>query len=162
EIPFEDGEEVFEEGVDVDDELQEIGDTEDEPQEELDAEDGDTETEDEKSLSRVDPPEDVPVPVKKRRKKQQQSDDREVVISELNKAADGNENPKNYELPPIELLIESDDFSFDEQEREVRKKAKVLEKTFLSFGFNVKVVEIETGPVIAQYEVELEAGLRLS
>jgi DNA segregation ATPase FtsK/SpoIIIE, S-DNA-T family len=26
----------------------------------------------------------------------------------------------------------------------------------------VKVVEIETGPVIAQYEVELEAGLRLS
>ena len=162
EIPFEDGEEVFDEEVDVDDELQEIGDTEDEPQEELDAEDGDTETEDEKSLSRVDPPEDVPVPVKKRRKKQQQSDDREVVISELNKAADGNENPKNYELPPIELLIESDDFSFDEQEREVRKKAKVLEKTFLSFGFNVKVVEIETGPVIAQYEVELEAGLRLS
>ena len=26
----------------------------------------------------------------------------------------------------------------------------------------MKVVEIETGPVIAQYEVELEAGLRLS
>src|SRR6185437_10103161 len=26
----------------------------------------------------------------------------------------------------------------------------------------VKVVEIETGPVIAQFEVELEAGLRLS
>ena len=26
----------------------------------------------------------------------------------------------------------------------------------------MKVVEIETGPVIAQYEVELEAGLRLA
>jgi S-DNA-T family DNA segregation ATPase FtsK/SpoIIIE len=37
-----------------------------------------------------------------------------------------------------------------------------LEKTFGDFGFNVRVVEIETGPVIAQYEVELEAGLRLS
>src|SRR6185295_2732196 len=49
-----------------------------------------------------------------------------------------------------------------EHEKEVRRKAKILEKTFLNFGFKVKVVEIETGPVIAQFEVELEAGLRLS
>ena len=28
------------------------------------------------------------------------------------------------------------------------------------FGFNIRVVEIETGPVIAQYEIELEAGLQ--
>ena len=48
------------------------------------------------------------------------------------------------------------------QAREVQRKAKILEKTFANFGLNVKVVEIETGPVIAQYEVELEAGLRLS
>jgi DNA segregation ATPase FtsK/SpoIIIE, S-DNA-T family len=46
--------------------------------------------------------------------------------------------------------------------REVRRKAKILENTFKDFGFNVRVVEIETGPVIAQYEIELEAGLRLS
>src|SRR6202008_4217529 len=51
---------------------------------------------------------------------------------------------------------------YEEHEEEVRRKAKVLEKTFKDFGFNVRVVEIETGPVIAQYEVELEAGLRLS
>ena len=38
----------------------------------------------------------------------------------------------------------------------------ILEKTFADFGFNVRVVEIQTGPVIAQFEVELEAGLRLS
>ncbi len=37
-----------------------------------------------------------------------------------------------------------------------------MERTFQQFGFNVKVVDIETGPVIAQYELELEAGLRLS
>ena len=52
--------------------------------------------------------------------------------------------------------------SYEEHEKEVRRKAKILEKTFQNFGFNVKVVEIETGPVIAQFEVELEAGLRLS
>ena len=38
----------------------------------------------------------------------------------------------------------------------------MLEKAFASFGHQVKVVEIETGPVIAQYEIELEKGLRLS
>ena len=38
----------------------------------------------------------------------------------------------------------------------------LLERTLLDFGFKVRVVEIETGPVIAQFEVELEAGLRLS
>jgi S-DNA-T family DNA segregation ATPase FtsK/SpoIIIE len=38
----------------------------------------------------------------------------------------------------------------------------VLEKTFAEFGFKVKVVEVETGPVISQYEIELEAGLRLA
>ena len=53
-------------------------------------------------------------------------------------------------------------FNFDEQENEVRRKAKILEQTFKEFGFNIRVVEIQTGPVIAQFEVELEAGLRLS
>ena len=68
----------------------------------------------------------------------------------------------DYELPDLELLLSGDEFSFDQQEKEVRRKAKILEKTFANFGFRVKVVEIETGPVIAQYEVQLEAGLRLS
>ncbi|MFK7736522.1 MAG: DNA translocase FtsK [Pirellulaceae bacterium] len=69
---------------------------------------------------------------------------------------------EEYVLPAIDLLLESDDVDFETQAVEVRRKAKILEKTFKDFGFNVRVVEIETGPVIAQYEVELEAGLRLS
>ncbi len=67
-----------------------------------------------------------------------------------------------YVLPTVDMLVEGEPIHFDEHEQEVRRKAKILEKTFLNFGFNVKVVEIETGPVIAQFEVELEAGLRLS
>ncbi|KAA5547051.1 DNA translocase FtsK [Roseiconus nitratireducens] len=69
---------------------------------------------------------------------------------------------EEYQLPRIELLEASDDIDYDEQLSEVRRKAKVLEATFRDFGFNIRVVEIETGPVIAQYEIELEAGLRLS
>jgi len=68
----------------------------------------------------------------------------------------------DYRLPSVELLDESDDICYDDQTAEVRRKARILEETFKNFGFNIRVVEIETGPVIAQYEVELEAGLRLS
>lgn len=85
---------------------------------------------------------------------------REAVMTSLDAAAV--ENPGEYELPGIDLLIEGEDFAFDDQVVEVKRKAKILEKTFLDFGYKVKVVEIETGPVIAQYEVELEAGLRLA
>ena len=68
----------------------------------------------------------------------------------------------NYELPSLDLLLPPDDLELDEQEAEVRKRAKILEKTFANFGFKVRVVEVETGPVISQYEIELEAGLRLA
>ena len=72
------------------------------------------------------------------------------------------QNAADYELPSLELLLPSETFNFDEQEKEVRRRAKILEQTFNDFGFNIRVVEIQTGPVIAQFEVELEAGLRLS
>jgi S-DNA-T family DNA segregation ATPase FtsK/SpoIIIE len=88
-------------------------------------------------------------------------DDRQQVMSELDAASRAEETP-DYQLPPIDLLMESEPFAFEEQEKEVRRKAKLLEQAFTNFGLNVRVVEIETGPVIAQFEVELEAGLRLS
>jgi S-DNA-T family DNA segregation ATPase FtsK/SpoIIIE len=93
-------------------------------------------------------------------RKQFDKRDRDAVMSELDEAS--SEDPGEYELPGVDLLIQGDDLCFDEQVKEVRRKAKILERTFANFGFTVKVVEIETGPVIAQYEVELEAGLRLS
>lgn len=68
----------------------------------------------------------------------------------------------DYELPDMDLLLPSETFCFDDHEKDVRRKAKILEKTFANFGFNVRVVEIQTGPVIAQFEIELEAGLRLA
>jgi S-DNA-T family DNA segregation ATPase FtsK/SpoIIIE len=89
--------------------------------------------------------------------------EREEVIEQLDAAASQPVDPESeYELPPVDLLLPNEDVCYEEHEKEVRRKAKVLEKTFKDFGFNVRVVEIETGPVIAQFEVELEAGLRLS
>jgi DNA segregation ATPase FtsK/SpoIIIE, S-DNA-T family len=87
--------------------------------------------------------------------------ERESVIEQL-EAAEQSIEETDYELPPLELLLANEHVCYEEHEKEVRRKAKVLERTFKDFGFNIRVVEIETGPVIAQYEVELEAGLRLS
>ena len=94
------------------------------------------------------------------RKKEAAAREREELMRRMNEASPVAD--EEYELPSIDLLLPSDDVNFEAQTTEVRRKAKILEKTFLDFGFTVKVVEIETGPVIAQYEVELEAGLRLS
>ena len=98
----------------------------------------------------------------KKKKKPAKPTEREEVIHQLEAAEKATDSNYDYELPPLDLLLESDDICFEEHEREVRRKAKLLEKTFRNFGFNVKVIEIETGPVIAQYEVQLEAGLRLA
>ena len=94
-------------------------------------------------------------------KKPASPNEREAMIESL-EAASQESSLENYQLPSVELLIPSDEMEYDNHEKEVRRKAKTLEKTFADFGFNVRVVEIETGPVIAQYEVELEAGLRLA
>lgn len=89
--------------------------------------------------------------------------ERDEIIDQL-EAAEQQQPAANfdYELPPLDLLLESEEVSYEDHEKEVRRNAKLLERTFQNFGFNVKVVEIETGPVIAQYEIELEAGLRLA
>ncbi|QDT11515.1 DNA translocase FtsK [Planctomycetes bacterium K23_9] len=97
---------------------------------------------------------------RKNRKKEQQLDERQQLFASLKDSAPM--GVEDYHLPNIELLEASDDISYDDQLVEVRRKARILEATFKDFGFNIRVVEIETGPVIAQYEIELEAGLRLS
>ena len=70
--------------------------------------------------------------------------------------------PVVYELPPLSLLADPDTFPVEDHETALRERAALLEKTFQDFGLNVKVVGIHTGPVITQYEVALETGLRLS
>jgi S-DNA-T family DNA segregation ATPase FtsK/SpoIIIE len=163
------------------DEEEELEEEELEPEEEellddeLDEEEIDEDEDEEEEDEESDEEEERETPVRKkermksgdsaakphfRAKRGSDADEREAVMSKLDEASQ--EDPGEYELPDMNLLIEGDDFCFDEQVKEVRRKAKILERTFADFGFKVKVVEIETGPVIAQYEVELEAGLRLS
>ncbi|MGF1583617.1 MAG: DNA translocase FtsK 4TM domain-containing protein [Gemmataceae bacterium] len=67
-----------------------------------------------------------------------------------------------YELPPIELLDDADPFPYEEHDEALRSRAVQLGQIFQNFDLNVKVVGINTGPVITQYEISLETGLRVN
>jgi S-DNA-T family DNA segregation ATPase FtsK/SpoIIIE len=73
----------------------------------------------------------------------------------------GEEAFDDYELPPLSLLDDPEPFPYEEHDKHLRAQAVLLEKTFQDFGLNVRVVGINTGPVITQYEVALETGLRV-
>jgi len=68
---------------------------------------------------------------------------------------------EDYELPPMNLLEEPEPFPYGEHDQRLLDRAALLEKTFSDFDLNVHVVGINTGPVITQYEVALETGLRV-
>lgn len=87
--------------------------------------------------------------------------ERDEVMSQLDEAADM-QSDIDYEMPTLDMLIEGDAVPFEAQKLEALEKAKILEKTCKEFGYQVQVVEVETGPVISQYEIQLEAGLRLN
>lgn len=66
----------------------------------------------------------------------------------------------SVKLPTLDILEDSEPFVMDDHDVEIRERAKLLEKTFAEFSMKVKVVQIDTGPVVTQYEIELEPGLR--
>ncbi len=67
-----------------------------------------------------------------------------------------------YDLPGLDLLDEPEEIPYALLAKKAQVAAITLEQSFDEFGLNIRVVAIDTGPVITQFELELEAGLRLS
>jgi len=72
------------------------------------------------------------------------------------------EDDYEHPLPTPDLLDEAEEFPYELLAEKAKLAAGILERTFKEFSLNVRVVEIDTGPVVTQFELELEAGLRLS
>ena len=68
--------------------------------------------------------------------------------------------PSEFRLPDVELLDEQIPFDYEDHEQDIRERALLLEQTFATFNMTVKVVQIDTGPVVTLYEISLEPGLR--
>lgn len=62
--------------------------------------------------------------------------------------------------PPLDLLF---DYPQKEAERgDVKKNADIIEKTLDSFGIRARVVEVNNGPTVTQYALEITTGTKLS
>jgi S-DNA-T family DNA segregation ATPase FtsK/SpoIIIE len=69
---------------------------------------------------------------------------------------------RGFSLPDLRILEEPEEFPYEQLAKKARLAATTLEKAFDEFGLHVKVAEIDTGPVVTQFELELEKGLRLN
>jgi S-DNA-T family DNA segregation ATPase FtsK/SpoIIIE len=69
---------------------------------------------------------------------------------------------RSMELPPVSLLADGEPIPYTDSDPKLREIAQLLEKTFADFGLTVRVVGIHTGPVITQFEIALETGLRVN
>ena len=67
-----------------------------------------------------------------------------------------------YELPQWDVLEDAETGFAEGQEAFVREKAAQLEAAFEEFGVDAQVVEIDTGPVITMYEINVARGTKVS
>lgn len=96
--------------------------------------------------------------------------ERELIIKMLGRDRVEGKIPKSawptelgdYVLPPLSLCRDPESRFTAGQEGVVREKAAILERTLAEFRIEVKVVEIDTGPVITMFELELSAGTKVS
>jgi len=68
----------------------------------------------------------------------------------------------SFVTPSLDMLDPPVPFAIGDHEAKVQERAILLEKIYREHGCAVRVVQIDTGPVVTQFEIELEAGLRLS
>lgn len=65
-----------------------------------------------------------------------------------------------WEYPPLSLLSSSDGGEADRGD--VKHNAQMIEKTFDSFGIRASIKEVNYGPSVTQYALELASGTKLS
>lgn len=67
-----------------------------------------------------------------------------------------------YIYPPLTLLSLPRTNGEQQHLRSSRNRAKLLENTLLSFGVKAKVVHVQSGPTVTRFEVQPEAGVKVS
>ena len=68
--------------------------------------------------------------------------------------------PMIWEYPPLSLLSEGPGQKADRGD--MRRNAQIIEKTLEGFGITAKVNEVNTGPAVTQYAMEIALGTKVS
>ncbi|MDO8730574.1 MAG: DNA translocase FtsK [Candidatus Omnitrophota bacterium] len=66
-----------------------------------------------------------------------------------------------YQLPSLDLLNVAAPAVAGQSREQLEANAKVLEETLRDFGLEVRVAEVEMGPVITRYEIEPAPGVKI-
>jgi S-DNA-T family DNA segregation ATPase FtsK/SpoIIIE len=69
--------------------------------------------------------------------------------------------PGNYVFPSKELLEQQENVDQTELDAQLAEKTATLETTLQSFRIEARVVEIQKGPVISMFELELAPGIKV-
>ncbi len=104
--------------------------------------------------------------------------DDKIVISSMDELISSNEQPKddieiieldeiketniNYKFPPITLLNKPAKNNNKDNQEAIKDTVNILQEVFHDFGVEAKVVAINIGPAVTQYELEIKAGTKLS
>jgi S-DNA-T family DNA segregation ATPase FtsK/SpoIIIE len=67
-----------------------------------------------------------------------------------------------WEFPALTLLEEPEYNFTEQQEDKVREQARELEQSLQEYGIEAKVVEIDTGPVITMFGLQVAPGIKVS
>lgn len=70
--------------------------------------------------------------------------------------------PSFYTPPSLELLARPGRLGEQQQIKGIRDRARLLENTLESFGVNAKVIHVQSGPTVTRFEVQPEAGVKVS
>ena len=72
------------------------------------------------------------------------------------------ETNANYKFPPITLLNKPSKNNNKNNQEAIKDTVNILQEVFHDFGVEAKVVAINIGPAVTQYELEIKAGTKLS
>ena len=68
----------------------------------------------------------------------------------------------DYLVPSLELLSLPQKDRTNQHQKSSKERAKLLETTLLSFGVRAKVIHVQSGPTVTRFEVQPEAGVKVS
>lgn len=86
---------------------------------------------------------------------------REDLITEVVEE-DLEDKPKKYKLPPMSLLTKNTKKQMGESKETITHNVETLERVLGDFGVVGRVVAINPGPSVTQYELEVKSGTKLS
>ncbi len=70
--------------------------------------------------------------------------------------------PGLYTPPSLDLLASPGRLGEQKQIKGIRERARLLESTLESFGVKAKVIHVQSGPTVTRFEVQPEAGVKVS